>query len=269
MSIGAGFAYPYKSLAKIFTIVIGFSIAIALLVAMAMNSDSANSALFFLGAIVIIQALFLTGYGIRVIRHLMDGQEKLPPLEILGDVGRGIVIVFAGILYALPLLLVLVVGSMLGSILPSMLALILIVILLIVFAIYLSWGFTVGMVRYAAEESRSALFDFNGNLSYAKANKGLSFSLTARQFWLGVFYSIVIQLVSRFYNDMISGMITYRTDMNILILLVTIGFIISTTLNLLQQFANLHLMYQYAEELGIGRGDEKLKHQPNPMRYGD
>lgn len=269
MSFGDGFSYPYKSIPKVFSIVLGFAILIAALVALAMNSQSVNSALLFLGGIVLVQALFLTGYGIRVIRHLMDGWEELPPLEIISDIGRGIVLIFAGILYALPLVLVLIGGSMLGVLGTSTGAIILMVIVMIVFGIYLSWGFSVGMVRYAAEESSSMMFDFGKNFSYVNSNIGISFSLTARQFFLGVIYAIAIQVVSAIYNSMISGMVTFRTDQNILILLITIGYILSTVLNLFQQFGNLHFMYQYAEQLGIGRGEEKLKHNPspNPLQY--
>ena len=242
---------------------------------MMMNSRDMNSAMLLLLGIVFAQALFIPGYGIRVIRHLMDGNEKLPSLEIVGDIGRGFAICIAGIFYFLPLFLVFFCGAMAGAFgTPSYYnasnsagSAIVMIVVLVVFGVYLSWGFTVGMTRYAAEESVRALFQAGRNFTYVNSNIGTSFGLTFRQFVIGIIYVVAVNAYSFIYNNVVGGMINYRTDLNIIILLITIGYIISTTLNLLQQFANLHLMYQYADVLGIGRGDEKLKHQPNPMKY--
>ena len=277
MSFGEGFGYPFKSLAKVFTIVLGFAILIAILVAMMMNSRATDTAILFLFGIVLAQTLFISGYGIRVIRQLMDGFDELPSLEILSDMGRGIVMTFAGIFYFLPLFLVFFCGAMAGAFgtlgsyntNSSIGTTVVMVVILLVFGIYLSWGLIVGMTRYAAEESTRALFQAGINFGYVNSNIGTSFGMTVRQFFLGVLYVIAINGSTFIYNSVISGTISYRTDINIIILLITLGYIISTTLNLFQQFSNFHFMYQYAEELGIGRGETKMKREtsPNPLQY--
>jgi len=271
MSFGEAFGYPFKNIPKVLTVVLVFTILVALLVSNLFNTRSNSAAMLLTWGIIIAQSLFLTGYGIRVLRHIQDGYDyDMPSFEILGDIGRGIVVCFAGILTFIPLIALLFCGSTLvagsqsysysPSVSPSTALLIL---LMIPFAVYLSWGFVVGMLRYASTEESGALFEFGTNFGYVNSNIGSSFGFLGYNFLLAIIYAAVNFLVTMLYEGVFAGTLTYRTDQTTLIAVVTVGYILSITISLFQQFAGLHLMAQYGEKIGITRetyGDEKMKY---------
>lgn len=268
MSFIDGFKYPFRSLAKLFTIVLAFSILIVLVSIFSRNTYSLGGVTTLAIVLGFAQSFFLTGYGIRIVRHLMDGWKKLPQLQIAKDIGRGVVVVFSGIIVYMPLVLLFFCGGMsgmsfdyldtgnqrdFGSFFGTL------VVMIPVF-VYLTWGFTVGMARFAAEERRKALFEYSQNFSIVNRNIGASLRLTFYNFIMLVIYSIVGAGVDQIYTNITSGMLTFPYDPNTLTAVIAFGSILTLTLSLFQQFGNLHFMYQYADRIGIGRGDEKVKH---------
>ncbi len=271
MSFGDAFGYPYKSLAKIATIVLGFTILVAVLVSIAINSRDGSGLILLTAGTVIAQSLFLTGYGIRVIRHIMDGYDQsLPAIELIGDIGRGVVVSFAGLITFLPLIIFAFCGA--SMMIPSSSrygaspeiggSTILFIIIVIPFAVYLGWGFIVGMIRYANEEESGAMFQFGTNFGYVNSNIGASAGLFGHNLLLAIIYGITTTIISSVYNNTVTSSLTYRSDQNVIIAVLTVGYILSISLSLLQQFSGFHLIAQYAERIGINRfpDDEKMKY---------
>lgn len=267
MSFGDAFSYPFKNKSKIFQIVLVFTILVVLLVANFISNRSNDSLLLLSFGIIIVQTLFLSGYGISVIRHIQKVDTyHFPAFDIMNDMGRGLAVIFAGIITMLPLVLFMFCGASLmtytpsyGSASPST---ILLVLLMIPFAVYLSWGLMVGMLRYAVEEHSGALFEFSRNFSIVNSNIGSAFSLLGYQILLGIIYYIVNNVVTFLYEVTLVDSITFRTDDTTLIVIVTIGTLLGITISLFQQFAGLHLLAQFGEKIGISGdyGDEKAKY---------
>ena len=271
MSFSAAFSYPFKSLPKVLTIVLGYTIIIAALVSYVISNPFSPGTLILTGGLGLAEALFLTGYGIRVIRQVIEGYESLPPIEISGDVGRGILVTLSGIAHFLPLVVLLLLAGIMGVFTAngdSAIALVcLFAVIAIPVAILLSWAFMIGMARFAADQDWGVLFQVGTNFGIAKSNVGASISLTAYQIALGIVYAILTQLISSLYQNIVSPMITYNTSETTILVLVIISVVISTTLSILQQFSNLHFLAQYAEKIGILESEKSKHDEENPMRY--
>jgi len=272
MSFGDAFNYPFKNVPKVLTVVLVFTILVAVLVAMAMNSRSSDGFLLLTFGTIIAQSLFLTGYGIRIIREIQDGYDMdMPSFDIINDIGRGIVVCFAGFITFLPLVIFAVCASTMFVTSSSGYgyssgidgATIMLLLLMIPFAVYLGWGFMVGMLRYASEEESGAMFQFGTNFGYVNSNLGSAFSLLGYQILLGIIYAIVNFVVSGIYQSTVISSVTFRTDQTIILAIVTVSYILSIVISLFQQFAGLHLMAQFGEKIGITREPyepEKAKH---------
>lgn len=274
MSFGSAFGYPYKNLPKIATIVLGFTLLIAVMVAMAVNSRSSDGILLLTAAIVIAQSLFLTGYGIRVVRHVMDGhEESMPNIEIMSDIGRGIVVSFAGFLTLLPVFIIAV--CMMMSIFPMNVntsptasppntgAICLFLIVILPLMVYFALGYIVAMIRYADTEESSAMFQFGTNFGYVNSNAASSIGYIFYIIVLAIIYGIGSTIVTEIYNSTITNSLTFRSDQNVVIAVLTVGYILSISFGMLQQFTNFHLMAQFAEQIGISRQTdsyEKMKY---------
>ena len=73
---------------------------------------------FWLGfAALIIGALgyslALSGYLVRVARSVIDDQPQAPPFQIRQDIGRGLLVMLAGVIYYIPLMIMIVIVTML------------------------------------------------------------------------------------------------------------------------------------------------------------
>lgn len=269
MSFSDAFSYPYKSLPKVFTIVLGYTIIIAVLVMYVLNNPFSPGAIILTLGLALAEALFLTGYGIRVIRQVIEGHESLPPIEIGADIGRGILVVLSGVAHFLPLVGLFLIAGVMGVFSGNSDGAVALVCLFVVIAIpvgiLLSWAFMIGMARFAADENRSVLFQVGTNFGIARSNVGASISLTAYQIALGIVYAILTQVINKVYEGIVTPMISFDTSETIILIIVTVSVVISTTLSILQQFGNLHLLAQYAENIGILQS-EKSKHE-EPTGY--
>lgn len=269
MSFNAAFHYPYKNLPKIATIVLGFTIVIAAFVAMAINSQTPDGFLALTGATILAQSLFLTGYGVRVIRHLMDeNDESMPSIKLFSDIGRGIVVTVAGFLLYLPLLavvyfsgIVIAIQTVYGrSLEPS--GIFLIVVCFALF-LYLTSGLMVGMIRHAREERASTLFQYFTNLKYVKQNKKATLKLLLFAFIVGIIYMVTTNATSFLYELTVIESLSFRSSELEIVAVITVSIILSIGFSLLQQFANLHLMAQFAEEIGLNRHSDAYEKMKN------
>ncbi len=269
MSFGQAFGYPFKSIPKILTIVLVFTILVVLLIANYINSRSDDALLLFTAVTILSQTLFLSGYGIRIIRQVQAGDsEHLPAFDVFKDLGRGVVVVVAGIVSLLPLIFLFFCGvgmmarSLDGGYAESSSSTILSILLLIPLILYWSWGLYVGMLRYAAEERAGAMFEFSANFSRVNNNFGAMFSLLGYQILLAIIYYVVNLAVTFLYDVVFTDSITFQTDDTTLIAIVSVGAILSIMISLFQQFAWLHLVAQLGDKIGITDDfvEEKLKY---------
>lgn len=252
------FKYPYNNLPRVLMITLAFAMITAVFFALMLNSLS-NSSIIILSLIVgIPQALFLSGYGIRMLRAIIYGDENAPPVKVMEDIGQGVRVAIASIAYFLPALLIFLVIVLLGGGSGSSrtanagLSLVMLcgVLLMIPLVFLLGWALQIGMCRYAIEGS--GLFEYGTNIRIARQNIGPAFSLSARYLLLGIVYGILTAVVNSIYQSIVNLMITFRTAQSIIVMLLTIGTIFSTTLSIMSQFSGLHLLAQFSMMIGLG-----------------
>lgn len=292
MNIDSALQYPFKSLAKVLTIVLIFTTAFTFFLAMLFNSFDfmaymeglayyidydympdmpEPSALFFpsiIGLIgtMIVQGFWISGYGISVIRHIMEGYEKLPAFQFNKNIVDGLALFFASLWYAvaaLPVLFIflILVGMMGSNDSTSGLAVLTFcsgIIMAIPMIFLLGWSYFIGMVRCAFENDRSALFQIPTNLGIARRNVKTSFTLTGFQILLAIIFGFASQGIN-WVLDIISDIVFGNSlDSNMFLTVVVISLIITFTINIIQQFSSLHLLAQYGHNLGfmVGYEDE-------------
>lgn len=290
MNFSDALKYPFNSLAKVFTIVLVMTISIAVFVAMIVNSfdwstlfneaywdriyNSSRvpafpmpSAGFVPGVIglfvvMIVQGLFLSGYGVRVIRHIMDGYEKLPAVELGQDIKNGFYLFLSSILYGLLFMPLMIIAVMLMGMFAgpngegggmAFLTFCSAFIGFFVLAILFGWGYFVGMARFAAEGEGKVVFQIGTNISIAKDNLRNSLSMTGYQILLGLVYWFASQFVGSigqfaavpFVNgdSMPSG--------TMIVAMASLFLLISFIQGIFQNISGLHLIAQYAYKVGI------------------
>ncbi|MGB1286133.1 MAG: DUF4013 domain-containing protein [Aggregatilineales bacterium] len=293
MSFSDALKYPFNNFFRVMQIVLFFAIFIAALVTTAFNTGDWDLILGLSLIITLAQALMLSGYSIRIIRGLMrnhENKEYLPPFEFIKDCGRGFLVTLATIIYMIPAFIVSVCAMMAvmstisssrysygtGSSMPvsgemidsSIFAL----IFLLPFFVFPIMALLVGMMRYAAEERSSALFETGKNWKIVTGNMALMRGLIIRQFGMWVLFFILTNISEFIYAAVINELPVSDTPQSTFVMLTVIGFIIGTTISIFHQFSSTHLIAQRAEALGIGGrkpfdtfdGDEeKIKrHQP-------
>jgi hypothetical protein len=281
MSFGSSLGYPFKSgnIPKILSIILSFLVIVASIVVIAMlfqSSDIATGIVFTAIPVILGYALFVSGYSITVIRSVMDGEEFLPAANIGRDIGRGFMCLLAGFVYAIPFIVVyacifMVAGASIGAMTNgarygssggdggAMMMICGAGILMIVMGFTIGFSYIVGMVRYAAEDTASALFNFGQNFSTVTSNFGTVFGLFFRQLGLGIIYGILTQIISFGSQGFIVNSMNDRSP-NIPLLIA--GFIaiytVILSLSLMNQLSSAHLFANFGNEIGIT--SQKAKH---------
>jgi hypothetical protein len=282
MSFGSALGYPFKSgnIPKVLTIILSFLIIVASLVVIGMlfrSSNASNGLGLVSNLIGSAYGLFVSGYMISVIRSVMDGDELLPPVSLGRDLTRGLACMIAGFIYAIPFIIVFAclfatvlsasVGSMdvnnidsirrsSDNINPLMLCGGGLLMLFLSFAVGMSY--IVGMVRYAAEDSASALFNFPANFGTVMSNFGTALGLFFRQFGLGIVYGILAMIILFGAAGSVTAMVSDPNASLPLVLVVAIGaYIVFLSLMLMSQLSSAHLYAGFANEIGIGNRKSK------------
>lgn len=285
MDLTQALSYPFKSLAKVLTIVLVTTIACAIFVGMILNSfnlyeyiEALQWANYYgvtpnldppspmiipgiigLFAVMIIQGFWLSGYGIRVIRSAMDGFENLPNIVFKQDLLRGFYMFLSSLLYGLVALpffaAVMIVVAMLAS--PdgsgglAFLTFCGSFFIMIPLLFIMGWGYFIGMARCAADDDNGALFQIWTNMRIARTNWRSSFSLTGYQFLLGLIYWFLSQFVNNAINLVSTPFVSDSFDQITILILFLIPFMLSLGLSIVQQFSNMHLIAQYAHKIGL------------------
>lgn len=223
--------------------------------------------------------LFVSGYGIFVMRNILNGDERLPAFNIGTSIKRGFQIFLASIVYFLPFLIVM--GIVIYTIVvpvavnefytatypdayvsptvevvdPMTLTIASIVVLAIIPVTFiLGYALQLGMVRFAAEDRSGALYEFGTNIGMVFKNFGKIFKL----FWMQIALIICVVIIS-FGVLFVMGVALFAFSQvtAIMFLFVVLFQIVTQLVNIGHQMANLHLIAGMASEIGIVSG--KLK----------
>jgi hypothetical protein len=261
MSLSDALNFPFrnKNLLKILPIAIVWSLIVyGMLYATLMRVTG----LIFVASIAsLVASVVVSGYSIRVVQQLQQGNDTAPNVEIAGDAKRGCLYMIAGLVYTIPLLVVLA-GLMFlafasGS--PDLLVMMMCgSMLLIIPVVFIQWAtLNVAAVRYAAEDSASALFQFGENYKMAWSNFGSWLGLWGRYFVVGILYAVTSSIINGFFNTFTRPMMSDPTT--VFWIIFALGNVISYTILLIVTLVNYHLLYQFGVKIGIGA--QKMKRE--------
>ena len=274
--------YPFNSIAKVFSIVLVMTIALALCLALIVNaydwsslieevngimaavqtgSDMAEhqmseetleglgvglgrAALGLLGLVIVsvIGGFWISGYSVAVIRAVMDDPQGVLPAV---EFGRNMRAGFTLFLSAVLYGLLFLVYLIVVGLLSNLGGLVVFaaVIAAIPLLCLLGWGYYIGMARYAAEGDPGAVFQILENMKTARANIGPGVSL--------VFFQLVLGFIYNIGTRVLDGLINGIAGAGVLLTALVISAIVFFALNLFQHFSAQHLIAQYAMRIGI------------------
>ena len=231
MDFTSALMYPFKNFAKVLSIVLVMTIAIAVFLGMVLNSFDGTrllnaiqyhfeygldylpyldppSVMFIPGIIglfvvIVVQRFWLSGYSIRVIRHVIDGYETLPIVQFGQDLRRGFYLFLTNIVYGLLFLPLFIFVSMLIAMTSSpnggggLAGLVFCGAFLVTIPlIFLTgWSYLIGMARFATQDNYQTLFQIRTNFNIARQNVKPSLSLTGFLILLGLTVSFVSQFI--------------------------------------------------------------------------
>lgn len=259
MSFGSAFSYPFENIGKVLTL--AFIYVVISLVTFLGG---------MLGAMVglllnLTFSIFVAGYMVSVTRHVADYGYGAPDNNVGDNLGRGLAVMLAGILYMLPVILVMIGGFLvLGNPFDyysdvSTTNWVAFGLLLLLLAIFSSWSLFVGMVRFAMEDRSGALFDMGRNLNTVTNNLGICFGLFLRQFGIGLVFGIIMGVIATVWMMLVGGVGSSSIALIMALLTVYQFFIMSVSIA--GQLANAHLLAGFGEALGLIQ-TRKPKNQP-------
>lgn len=277
MNFSSAIRYPYVNFAKVFSIVLVMTIAMALFTGLFFNSFdldgfmlafanwdgfsqldlpefslSGTAVMGMLGMIAaaVFSGLWLSGYSVSVLRALMQDDQQLPPIQLGRDLADGVYLLLAAIGYAALFVgLIIVVSVVLGitgglGIINGLLGMAAVLLTIGLVAV-MGWAYFVGMARMAAEGQQRVAWQLRRNM------------IIARQNWRwGAFlllYMILLTLGYGMFSSLADGVFGGLTGAAG----ATLSIILYYFFQLMQHFSTQHLIAQYA--LAIGIGDEKPK----------
>ncbi len=278
MNFSSAIRYPFVNFAKVFSIVLVMTIAMALFTGLLFNaidlegsitelsawdgishldlppfSFSGNAVMGVAGIIgvAIVSGLWLSGYSVSVLRALMQGERLLPMIAFSRDFVDGIYLFLASLAYGLLFVVLLVVEFIVLSIvgqlgfLAGLFGLAAFALSIAAVAV-MGWAYFVGMARMAAEGDRRAAWQFRYNIGIARQNWKWGAFLLLYMFLLTMIYGVFSSLVGNLFGGLVGE--AYMT----------ISIILYYFFNLMQHFSTQHLIAQYAEAIGIGGGKGKM-----------
>lgn len=289
MDLSSALSYPFKSIPKVLTIVLVCTISLVVFLAMLMNSydwtayfqaiemysryeimpsldpPGAGFLPSLVGLLVVLlgQGLWLSGYGISVLRHVMEGFEKLPNVQFGQNMRDGLTIFLANLLYGIVaflffFVLLFVMGMFLTPRLAGLGVFVVIgsLVVAVPFFCVLGWSFFVGMARFVAEDNRQAMYQIPTNFGIARTNWKSAFSLTGYLVLLGIIFWFASQAINTGLQFVTVPFVGNSVSGNSFTIVFAMFMIVSYTLNIVQQFSGLHLIAQFAEKIGIMIGYE-------------
>lgn len=277
MNFSSALRYPFVNFAKVFSIVLVMTIAMALFTGLFFNSfdldgfvmafanwdgvshldmpDLALSGTAVMGvlgmiAVAVVSGLWLSGYSVSVLRALMQDDQQLPAIQLGRDLADGVYLLVAGIGYGLLFVaLIIVEVAVLGitsglGIINGLLGMA-VFLLTIGVAAVMGWAYFVGMARMAAEGHHRVAWQLRRNMLIARQNWRWGAFLLLFMILLSLGYGVFSSLA-----DSVFGGLTGAAG-------ATLSIILYYFFQLMQHFSTQHLIAQYAVAIGIGGGKPK------------
>jgi len=289
MDLSSALSYPFKSIPKVLTIALVCTISFVVFIAMLINSydwtayfealnnyssygymaplDSPGSgfipSIIGLFAVMILQGVWLSGYGISVIRHVMEGFEALPKIDFWRNLRDGLSVVLASLLYGFVTFLfffalLMGMGMFMSPQVAALSFLVVIasMVITVVFVCLLGWSFLIGMARFAAYDDNNAIYQIVTNFGIARQNWKSSFSLMGYQILLGIIFWFASQAINTGLQFTTIPFFGNSVNANSMLTVMVIFMVVSYTINIFQQFSSLHLVAQFGHKIGIMPGYE-------------
>lgn len=277
MNFSSALRYPFVNFAKVFSIVLVMTIAMALFTGLFFNSfdldgfvmaftnwdgvshldmpDLALSGTAVMGvlgmiAVAVVSGLWLSGYSVSVLRALMQDDQQLPAIQLGRDLADGVYLLVAGIGYGLLFVaLIIVEVAVLGitsglGIINGLLGMA-VFLLTIGVAAVMGWAYFVGMARMAAEGHHRVAWQLRRNMLIARQNWRWGAFLLLFMILLSLGYGVFSSLA-----DSVFGGLSGAAG-------ATLSIILYYFFQLMQHFSTQHLIAQYAVAIGIGGGKPK------------
>ena len=286
MNFSRAITYPFNNLAKVFSIVLAMTIAIAIFLGLIANTHDwsplmsviygadfgtsyanelqpfgATTWLGILGLLIVAagSGFWLSGYSVEAIRAVMNGIETLPAVNLSRNVKDGFYLFISSVAYWIFFgVLCLIVSTFLGLTgSPAGMNPIVILasaIVMIVAVALMGWAYLIGMARFAAEGDYKASWQIFRNMRLARAHWRSGLTLLLYMIALTLIYSVVRGVVELALGGIIGGAGMAS---------ITLTIIVYYIFNLMQHFSTQHLVAQFGAKIGV-RSDyydpEKEKH---------
>lgn len=268
MNFSSAFKYPFRNFAKVMSIVLALTIAIAVFIAMILNSYdwtllfahlydfevadpsvntieplSGTTIVGIVGLVVVAIAsgFWLSGYSIEVIRAVMREDEWMPAVDLSQNVKDGALLFVSSVAYWLMFIALIVIVAVGNLMLGGIVTLILMVFALVAICV-MGWGYFVGMARFALEGDYRASWEIWKNMRAARVNWRSGANLLLYMIALSIIYGIVRQIADGIFGGLMGANLLTG---------ITVSIIIYYIFNLMQHFSTQVLIAQYASEIGI------------------
>ncbi len=278
MNFSRAITYPFANLAKVVSIVLAMTIAIAIflgliantydwspLVAMLYGVDlgiaaspemppftwSAWFGLLGLLIVAVVSGFWFSGYSMEAVRSVMSGIDTLPDVKFSRNMKDGFYLFISSVAYWILLAAVLLVLFAFLGLTGSADGLNLIVALAslivgVVAVALLGWAYFIGMARFAAEGDHKASWQVFRNIRLAREHWRGGFTLLLYMIALTLIYGVVRSLVDSALGGFIGGFGMVS---------ITLSIIVYYIFNLMQHFSTQHLVAQYAIQIGLADED--------------
>ncbi len=278
MNFSSALRYPFVNFAKVFSIVLVMTIAMALFTGLFFNSfdlegfeaafanwDGTNhldmpdlalagtavTGVLGMLAVAVVSGLWLSGYSVSVLRALLQDDQQLPAIQLGRDLVDGVYLLVAAIGYGLLFVaLVIVEVAVLGitsglGIINGLLGMAGFLLTIAVAAV-IGWAYFVGMARMAAEGQQRAAWQLRRNMLIARQNWRWGAFLLLYMILLSLGYGVFSSLAGSVFGGLTGAAGA------------TLSIILYYFFQLMQHFSTQHLIAQYAVAIGIGAGKPKV-----------
>ena len=278
MNFSKALTYPFLNFAKVFSIVLAMTIAIAIFLGPLVNSQvfsplvsalngtepgashlnaqpvgaSALFGLLGLFVVAVISGFWLSGYSVEVVRSVMNGSEAMPAIQFGRNLKDGFYLFIAalayGVLFAGFMLFAAALFALTGSSngMSGLVALASVIAAIAALAL-LGWAYLIGLARFAAEGDYKASWQVFHNIGLARDNWRCGFRLLLYMLALTFIYGVVRSLF-----DTALGGLTGGFDM----VSIALSIIVYYVFNLMQHFSTQHLIAQFGAEIGLSAGQQ-------------
>lgn len=300
MSLGNAFSFPFsgKNMNKILQIGLVFGIISALQLGLAAAGQAVLASLLSF-VLSLAFTFFLSGYGIFVIRDVLAGNENLPQFNIGASIRNGLSIGLAGLLYWLPVFVLIIVMLIIMFSVLSPAAIDEIVyginypgyepqltaddeaalgaaallmcgsmLLVIPFTLVATYAAQIGVTRFAADNDRSALYQVFTNVKLLFSNFGKIGKLFVLQLVIGMAYGVISVMFGAVFGIFGGESMYTETFVNASLFVIAgmvVFNIVTQILGAMQQMSIMYLLAGLADEANFG-GKSKNK---NDYDFGD